>query len=71
MVLDNFWDPENCEDNIYVEKFEGIVEGKAVSDSSCSLLNDFDSEFNIWDVFFFTCDIDTLSSWHVLVYHSF
>ena len=61
---------DNCGENIYSEKLGGIVEGKAVSGSSYSFLNDSYSEFNIWDVFIFTCDIDPESPWHVLVDHS-
>ena len=41
-----------------------------MSDSSCSLFNNSDSEFNLWDVFICTCDIDTGTPWHVLVDHS-
>ena len=62
--------PEKCEDNIDGEKIGDLVEGKAMPDRSCSILNNSDFELNIWDVFIFTCEIDPVSSWHVLVDHS-
>ena len=42
--------PYKGEYNIYCEKICNLVEEKDISDSSSSLLNDYDSEFNIWDV---------------------
>ena len=54
--------PDNCEENIYGEKIGGIVEGKDVNDRSCYLLNDYNSEFNIWDVSICTFEVYNGSS---------
>ena len=61
---------ENCEDNIDGEKLGDIVEGKDVTGSSCSIINDSDLKFNIWDVLICTCEIDPGSYWNMIVYHS-
>ena len=39
--------PDNCEESIYDEKLGDLVEGKTVTDSSCSLLSESDLAFNI------------------------
>ena len=46
-----FQHPDNCEVNINGENIRDISEGKAMPDSSCSLFNNSDLEFNIQDVF--------------------
>ena len=49
---------DNFEENIDGEKLGDIVKGKAVSERSCSLLNNYDSDFNLCNMLICICDID-------------